>query len=127
MTDNRCLSGDEDGLHPRERSTSVAHPRYDSIQVLEVLPDESTDTTVLGENFAAVVTSWSLDWYVVDVGHRKLGDFGLEDIRDVVVEYRYRVRPTHGQRRESHCTVRCLKRCQVPRALGYIPLVVADE
>ena len=70
MTDNHCLSGDEDGLHPREHSTSVAHPCYGSIQVLEVLPDESMDTTVFGEYFAAVVASWSLDQHIVDVGYR---------------------------------------------------------
>ena len=44
-----------------------------------------------------------------------VGDFWLEDVGDVVVEDRYRIRPSHGQGDESVGAERGLKRGEVAR------------
>ena len=45
----------------------------------------------------AIVAFGALAWAIVNVGNSEVGNLGLKNVGDVVVEDGYRVTPTHGQ------------------------------
>ena len=79
---------------PGERPAAILHALNHAIRTLEMLPNESSDARVVGVRFVAAVgrfvtSCWSTNWNVVDEWNRGVGDFGLQDVGDVVVENRY--------------------------------------
>ena len=79
---------------PGERPAAILHALNHAIRALEMLPNESSDAGVVGVRFVAsvgrfVTSCRSANWNVVDERNRGVGDFGLQDVGDVVVENRY--------------------------------------
>ena len=102
MTDHHDFAGADNRLGAREGSAGVLDALDDAIHIVEVFPNESPNTRVLRYGLVlavaiAIVTLQSFAWAVVDVRHGEVRDFGLKDIGDIVVEYGYRVAPTHRQ------------------------------
>ena len=81
-----------------------------------MFPDESTDSWIFGGDFVAtiglpIVVFRTLDWYVVDIGDSDVGNFGLEDEVDIVIEDQNRIRPPHQKGSESLSSKGGLKGC----------------
>ena len=102
MSDHHDFAGADNRLGAREGPAGVLDALDDAIHVVEVFPNESPNTGVLRYGLVlavaiAIVALWSFAWAVVDVRHSEVGNLGLEDVGDVVVEDGYRVAPTHRQ------------------------------
>ena len=120
MADNRDFGRAERRLVSRKCSSAVLHPLNHPIEALKVLPHKSSYAGVVGMRLKAAVRKfvsgrWTPNWDVVDERNGGVGDFWLEDVGDVVVEDRYRIRPSHGQGDESVGAERGLKRGEVAR------------
>ena len=81
-----------------------------------MFPDESTDFWIFGGDFVAtigllIVVFWTLDRYVIDIGDSDMGNFGLEDEVDIIMEDRNRIRPPHQKGSESLSSEGGLKGC----------------
>jgi hypothetical protein len=87
---------------------AILHALDHSIKSLEVFPNEVTNSGILRNCFVCavvgdVVSRGTADRYVVYEGNGGVGDFGLKDICDIVMEDRYRICPTHRKGDKLHC------------------------
>ena len=85
-----------------------------SIETLEVFPNKSTDTVVVGMCFVGTVgqdisSGRTADRDIVDVQNGGMGYLGLKNIGDIVVEDQDGVHPTHRQGDKSEGTEGGLK------------------
>jgi hypothetical protein len=114
-----------------KRTAAVFDPLHNVIETLKVLPDKSTDAWVGGNALLGTVGKYipplgSSDRDVVDVRNCGVGDFGLEDMGDVVMEYGDGVGPAHGQGNESECAKRRLECGEVARRLCQAALIITN-
>ena len=96
-----------------------------------MFPDESPDAWVfryeflctIGEDVSSFRTSKP---DVIDIWNGDVGDFGLEDIHDVIVENGDRVHSTHRQGNKAEGSKRRLKCCEVSGGLCKATLIITD-
>src|SRR5258707_4686556 len=93
-----------------------------------MLPDEASDTGIFGNcrersvRFT-IVRVRTFDWYVVDKRNGYVRDFGLQDMSNVLVEYRYRVGPSHRQSDQTQSSIRRLGCSIIAGAVGKRALI----
>jgi hypothetical protein len=93
VSDRYDFFGAQRGLESAEGASAIFDTLHNSIEVLEMFPDESADPRIVWDAFFGAVRKEILlrgasDRDVVDIRNSGVGDFGLEDAGDVVVEYR---------------------------------------
>src|SRR6267378_5498113 len=132
MSEYHNLRCADDGLITGERSATVFHALYDAIHTLEMFPYKSPNFQVFGNSLAFAVRKdilcrGAFNRYVVDIGNGDMRHLGSEDVRDVIVEYRNRISPSHWQGCESECSEWTLEGREVARRFSDSSLVIADE
>ena len=118
-------------LDAGERSSAVLHALYDSVEVLEMFPDEAANARIFGNCFVRSIgldisCRRTFEGNIVDIRNRDMRDFRLQDESDVVVEDRDGVGPTHREGDEALCSERCLECGVVSRAFGDWSFVISD-
>src|SRR6267154_4420707 len=109
---------------------TVLHALYNSIKTLEIFPYEVADSRVLGDCLVRTIVlyithSRTSNRNIVDVGYGCVGYLALQNICDVVMEYRNRIRPTHWKSNQAKRSEGCLKRGVISRGFIDGALVVA--
>lgn len=89
-----------------ECATAVLHPLNDSVGALEVFPNKSPDAGVVRVHLVAAIgclvsRGQTTNGNIVDERYRRVGDLGLEDMSDIVMENWYRVCPSHWKGDEA--------------------------
>ena len=87
-------------LDTGEHSSTVFHALYDSVEVLEMFPDEAANKWIFGNGFIRsvgldIACRRTFQRNIVDIRNRNVHDFGLQDKRDVIVKYQNGIGPTH--------------------------------
>ena len=132
MPEYHNLRRADDGLITGERSATVLHALDDAIHTLEMFPYKSPNSQVFGNSLAFAVRKdiacrGAFNWNVVDIGNGDMRHLGSEDVRDVIVEYRNGISPSHWQGCESECSEWTLEGREVSRRFGDSAFVIADE
>ena len=83
-----------------ECAAVVLYPLNDLVGALEVFPNKSPDARVVGVHLVAairclVLCGWTVNENIVNERYCHVGDLGLEDMSDIVVENWYQVCPSH--------------------------------
>jgi hypothetical protein len=132
MSENCNLQHANDGLITGERSATVLHPLDNAIHALEIFPYESVNSLVFGNGLEFIV--WkdiagcgAFNQNIIDIGNGDMWYLGLDDVRDVIVEYRNGVSPSHQQSCESESTQWTPEGCEVARRFSNSMFVIADE
>jgi len=92
VTDDDEFSYTQERLRPGEGASAIFHTLHDAIDVLQVFKDKASNAGVLVEHgwatvFVRVGCLRAFDTNIVEVRLGEFGDFGLEDVDDVFVEY----------------------------------------
>ena len=82
----------KDRLVSTERSTAILDSLDNTIEALEVFPNESANSQVLGYVLIGSVGQnvslrGSADWNIINIRHRDFQYLRLENIGDVIMEY----------------------------------------
>ena len=132
MSKNNDFGNAEEEFRARKSSTTILHALHNVIHVFKVFSDKSMYSGVFrngfkGSNVLYVVRFGSFDRYIVDIENGDMWNFGLQDIGDIVVEYRDRIGPTHRKSNESKHAKGGLKHCIIMRGFCNKSLVVSDK
>jgi len=92
---------------------TVLHALYNSIKALEIFPYEAADSQVLGDGLVRsvilyITRSRTSNRNIVNVGYGCVGYLALQNICDIVMEYRNRICPTHWKCNQAKRSEGCL-------------------
>ena len=114
MADHDYFFSTQGGLEAAEGATAIFDALYYAVEVLEVLPDEAANAWVVRDAFFGAIGQHislcrTADQDIVNVGNSCIGNFGLKNISDIVMEYRNGVRSPHQESDESERAKRGLE------------------
>jgi hypothetical protein len=132
VTQNHDFGNCDEQLFGRYSGTSTVQAVKDVMYAVDVLPDELANAGVIGNCFVAVVLSfvacrWAFDGAVIHKWSGSVGDFGLEDKCDIVVEDSYCISPPLRKAGETYGSDRGLDCSEIARYDVECPVVVAYE
>jgi hypothetical protein len=107
VTQNHNFRNCDKQLFGRYGGTSTAQVVKDAVYIVDVLPDELVNAGVIGNCFIAVVLSfvacgWPFDGTVVHKWSGSMGNFGLKDEGDIIVEDCYSISPPLRKASETY-------------------------
>jgi len=110
---------------------TILHPLHYAVESLKVLPNEATNTRILGVHLVRsvclnIMGRWALDWHIVDIRNSRMRYLGLQDVGNIVVKDRYRVGPTHGKCNKSMRAERRLESGVIAGSFVQGPFIIPD-